>query len=196
MAVNWNQSGVQTSVLETVALVIIIALIFWFFVRPQMGVLSQEQGLLQQAQTEYKQVDQDKQELTALIAKLKKSQTDLTLVDEALPLQGRPTQMEYLINDLVTAAGMTTTDLNLTVKETSGAVAGNKNLLKDPYAVNRKLQTTDLNLTVSGGVDQFKNLLQLLETNGRIIDVDTLDMSDQADNPVFQLKLKVYSYVP
>jgi hypothetical protein len=62
--------------------------------------------------------------------------------------------------------------------------------------VSRKLQTTNLGLTVSGGTDQFKNLLELIETNGRLIDVATLDMSNEAENPVFTLKLKAYSYVP
>jgi len=39
-------------------------------------------------------------------------------------------------------------------------------------------------------------LLQLIETNGRIIDISTIDMSNDAESPTFKLKLKAYSYAP
>src|SRR6185295_13057719 len=140
---SWKQTGAQTSIVETVALLVIIVLGFWFFVRPQMKVLSTEKVNLEKAQTEYEAVDQDKQKLVELTARLKKSQADLTLVDEALPLHNRPTQIEYLLDGLVTASGMQVADLNMPTTE-SNVVAGNKALLKDPYAVNRKLQTANV----------------------------------------------------
>jgi len=196
MAFNWDQSGAQTSVLETIALIVIIALVFWFLIRPQMGVLATEKDTLKQVQTENQQVDADKQKLAELVGRLKRSQNDLKLVDEALPLQARPTQMEYLVNELVTASGMKMNDLALTVNEQAGPVAGNQALLKDPFSSPRKLLTTSLDLSVSGGVDQFEELLRLMETNGRVIDVSTLDISNEAEAPVFKLKLKLYSYVP
>ncbi len=192
---SWKQNDAQTSVIETVALIVVIILVFWFFVRPQSTILGTEKTTLQQAQAEYAQVDQDKQKLAELTARLKKSQADIVLVDEALPLNNRPTQVEYLLSELVAASGMTLTDINIATAE-SNVVAGNKVLLKDPYAVTRKLQTTSLNLGVSGDIDQFRNLLQLIESNSRIIDVSTLDMTNDAESPVFKLQLKVYSYVP
>lgn len=196
MAFKPNQLGAQTSIIETVALAVVIVLVFWFFVRPQSTILKTERATLQHAQDEYQAVDQDKQKLAELTARLKKSQADISLIDEALPLQARPTQIEFLLNDLVTAAGMKTADLSFQVSAENNSVAGNKALLKDSYTVSRKLQIMTFNLNVTGGVDQFKNLLQLIETNGRIIDVSTLDMSNEADSPMFKLKLKTYSYVP
>jgi hypothetical protein len=195
MAFGVSKTGTQTSVVEIIALAVIAGLIFWFFVRPQSTVLSTEKSNLAQSKTELQSVNEDKAKLAELTARLKKSQADIVLVDQAVPLQNRPTQIEFLLNDLVTAAGMQVTDLSFVPVENS-VVAGNKALLKDPYAVSRKLQTTNLGLTVSGGTDQFKNLLELIETNGRLIDVATLDMSNEAENPVFTLKLKAYSYVP
>src|SRR5689334_4820153 len=109
---SWNQSNMQTSVIETVALIVVIVLGFWFFVRPQMSVLHTEQQNRDTAVAEQKQIDQDKRTLSDLTARLKRSKDDITLVDEALPLQDRPSQVEFLLDDLVTASGMKTTDLS------------------------------------------------------------------------------------
>jgi hypothetical protein len=66
----------------------------------------------------------------------------------------------------------------------------------DPYGADRKLQTTSLELITTGTVDQFRNLLQLIETNGRIIDVSDLQLSNEQETTTYTIKLKAYSYVP
>jgi Tfp pilus assembly protein PilO len=185
----------QTSMVEIVALIVVIVIVAWFFVGPQASKLKTQKSQLKQAQAEFQSVEQDKNGLNQLITNLHQAPTDIALVDEALPLDNRPTELEVLIDGLVTASGMTASDLGLHQEDNSIA-AGNKALLTNPYSATRKLQTTTVDLSVDGTVDQFKNLLQLLETNGRIIDVTGLNMSNGTDKTLFKLKLKAYSYVP
>ncbi len=193
---NTNKTrGTQTSVVETSALIIVIVVVGWFFVRPQMTVLKSAKSQLQQEQAEYQNVEKDKNDLNQLATKLKQSQIDLVLVDEALPLHNRPTQLEVLLDTLITATGMSATDLSLRQEEDSIA-AGDKALLSNPYGANRKAQTTTVDLSVNGNIDQFKNLLQLIETNGRIIDVTGMSMINGSELTEFKLKLKAYNYVP
>jgi hypothetical protein len=198
MAIFLNQTHktAQTSILETVALVVVIALVGWFFVKPQSATLSDRKMLLEQARTDYTNVEQDKNTLAQLAAKLKGSGTDIALVDEALPLHNRPTHLEVLLDSLITASGMKIVDMDFRPSEDATVVAGEKNSLANEYSVARKLATTDLDLTIGGGIDQFRNFLQLLETNGRVVDVTNLDMINEEGNPVFKIKLKAYSYVP
>jgi Tfp pilus assembly protein PilO len=185
----------NTSIVEIIALVVIIVIVGWFFVRPQMSVLKMGRATLKEAQADFARVEQDKNDLSKLITKVKQSSSDLALVDEALPLSGRPTQLQVLLDSLVTATGMST--VSSTIQDFGDKiVAGNKALADNPYGYTRKLQTTTLDLTVNGTVDQFKNLLQLIESNGRVVDVETVDVSNTADSVNFKLKLKAYSYVP
>lgn len=198
MAVFMNQphKSAQNSILEIVALIVVIVLVGWFFVKPQMTTLSERKALLVQARTDYQNVEQEKSALAQLSAKLKSSGADITLIDEALPLQNRPTHLEVLLDSLITASGMKIVDMDFQPSEDAEVVAGDKTTLENVYGTNRKLTTTDLALTISGSIEQFRNFLQLVETNGRIVDVTSMDMVNEEGNPVFKIKLKAYSYVP
>jgi Tfp pilus assembly protein PilO len=184
----------QASVIETVALLIVIGLVAWFFVLPKQSQVNQYRAELQAEKDAYQKVDKDKQELLQLISKLKQSEQDLKLLDEALPLDARVTKIQLLLESMAAAAGMRVPTLNPTVS--NAVVAGNKQMNNNIYDGQRSLQTINVDMTVSGGIDQFRNFLSLLETNGRIIDVVSVDLSNDEGGGSFRLKLKSYSYVP
>ena len=185
----------QASAVEIVALIIIIVIAWWFFIKPQMSVLKAQKTELSQVKATYQDATKDQSALADLSNKLKASQTDLALVDQALPLVNRPTQVQVLLGSLVTSAGMNMVDLNFQPSATD-AVAGDKNLIKKPFGSDRRLQTNTFELTVNGNMEQLKNLLQLIETNSRILDVATVNMTNDQGVVTFKLKLKAYSYVP
>jgi Tfp pilus assembly protein PilO len=191
---NLTSNRTRTPLVETAALIIIIVLVLLFLVRPQSSVLSGQKDQLQQAQSAYQNVQQEKDALAQLVNKVNQSQADLALVDEALPLVNRPTQVEVLLDNLVAAAGMKTVELSFQPQNTISA--GGKSLLTDPYGTDRKLVPTSVDLSVTGGMDQFKYLLQLIETNGRVMDISNIDMTNDQKATSFKLKLKAYSYVP
>jgi len=189
-----ERNKAQASLIENVIIGIIIVIVFIFFVRPQSSLLSQKRTELAQLQTESQSIQQQKDSLAQLVNKVHQSADDIALVDEALPLVSRPTQLQLLMDGLVKASGMKTTEI--TFQQTADVVAGNKALLANPFGVDRKLKTSSFGLTVNGSMDQFKNLLQLIETNGRIIDIAGIDMSSDQASITFKLKLKAYSYAP
>jgi len=196
MATNFTQPNkTQASIVETIALVIVVVLVLWYFVKPQSSALKDQRAQLQQVQTEYEGIEQEKNDLADLSAKMKAAPEDIALMDQALPLQNRYTQMELLLDSLVSASGMKSTDLSFQPLE-NDVVAGNKAIIDRPYSVERKLKATSFDLSVTGSIDQFKSLLQLIETNSRIIDINTMSMTNEQGNVTFRLKLKTYSYVP
>jgi hypothetical protein len=69
-------------------------------------------------------------------------------------------------------------------------------LLAKPYDATRKLQTIDLTVTATGNMDQFKDLLKLIETNSRILDITNIEISSQEGTTIFKLKIKAYIYTP
>jgi hypothetical protein len=75
--------------------------------------------------------------------------------------------------------------------------AGNKEVLKNPYEAARKLQTQTLTVQLTGGIEQFRDFLHLIETSGRVVDVESVDILSGDDNGVkFKVRLKAYAYIP
>lgn len=196
MAVFFDQSNSRyTSLVEIIALVVIIFIVGWFFVRPQASALGEQRASLKQAQTEFQNVEQNKRDLAQLANRLKAADSDIALVDEALPLHNRPTQLQVLLEGLVTAAGMRIVDLSFQPVENSIA-AGDKTTLDNVYGVSRQVDFTTFDMGVTGNIDQLKNLLELIESNGRIVDISTISLSNDQESTLFKLKLKAYNYVP
>jgi|GEM_PF-3329204 len=184
----------RTSVVETGSLVVAIILVLLFLVRPAMSSLGQKKSQLQQIQATYQNAQKDKEQLSQLVQKVHDSKADLTLVDEALPLTDRPTQVEVLLDSLVTASGMKTVELNFQPQDNTSV--GDPQLVANPYGSDRKVVPTAVDLSVTGTMDQLKFLLQQIETNGRVLDVSNIEMTSDGKNTLFKLKLKAYSYVP
>jgi Tfp pilus assembly protein PilO len=167
----------------------------WFFIRPQAATLKSKRAELQQQQALLEGAQQETKDLSRLVTQLQASDREVALLDEALPLETRVTKLQVLLNSLVTASGMRLGPVNV---ETAalGVAAGDKKTLDNPFGANRKLQTITLDLMVEGNVDQFRNLLRLIESNSRIVDIVSVDITDETEESSFRIKLKAYSYAP
>ena len=192
MAINSSPGSLRNSLAEIVALILVIVLVFWFFVKPKMVELSAVRADVKSEQAIANRVEADSAQLTKLVSKLQQSKKDVDLLDEALPLESRITRLEVLLDSLVSASGTKLATLNVQVGDK--VVSGDKGELADQFGVERKLQTYTGDLTVTGSIDEFKNLLQLIETNGRIIEITNLDLTGDSGVPSYRLKLKAYSY--
>ena len=193
----------QGSVAQTALLIIVIILFAWFIVRPQMSKVSHLKTDLKAQQDEFTRVDNDKREMNRLIGLLKdaKSQdagtSNVDLIDEALPLDTRVTKAQVLIEGLSSAAGMELAGIMIDGSEVSETVAaGNKSVLKDPFAPNRKIQTQSFTVQLNGSIEQFRDFLQLVETSGRVVDVDAVDILNTDTGLKYKVKVKTYSYIP
>lgn len=189
----YNKGEMTSPLMQSVLLIVVIALFSWFIVKP---ALSQSQAVreeLRVATEKRAAVENDKRELNRLVSQLQSSESDIKITDEALPLVGRISKLDVLVDTLAKSSGLQV--INLSVAETGNSIAaGNKEVLADPYAAQRELQTQSMSILVSGTIDQFRNFLQLLETSGRLLDVSNLKVTSDTGAIKYNLTIKGYAY--
>ena len=185
--------GANSSLIQIVLLGIVFVLFSWFILKPKLSSSAVVRADLKAAQQQQAKIKQDKQDLSRLVSELRSSTNEISKIDEALPLSGRVSKVYVLLVSLVQSSGMTLTLIN--ADDSSKAVsAADKALLENPFKVDRDLHTITLSTTVSGTMEQFKNLLQLIETNGRVLDIETLEVIGGEPITKFDIKVKAYSY--
>lgn len=173
-------------------LVIVVALFYWFIVQPKQESLKVlRQGLLK-LQGEDKSLSSNLEKMDSLIRSLKSSPDKVAKLDEALPLDGRTPDLYLLINELARSSGVTVGDINVS-GSSDAIIAGNQALLEHPFLAERAVQTLAVKVYVIGTYEQLKAFLQKLETNARVMDVVSLDMSS-TQNGLLALDLNLNTY--
>lgn len=185
----------HNSLFEVAIIFGIFVLLVIFVVRPKYNADKAKAEELKASQNQYQTVENDRKTMNQLIEQLNQSKDDVALADQALPLQGRVTSLNLLIDNLVATSGMQLASIN-TDEGTNGVIAGDKKLLADPYAASRKLQTIKTHIAVTGPVEQFHQLLKLIERSPRLIDIDTISISQEEAGIIYKIGLKAYFYAP
>lgn len=190
---SYQQRDFTNPTLQAIMLAIIVVIFSWFIVKPKLADYTTTRNTLKTAQAKLKQSQEDQKNLNELIAKLRDSKDDVALIDEALPLQGRVSKSNVLMQNLVQSSGMSLSQLS--TDDTSKIVsAGDKEGLADPFSKPRKLHTITMTTTLTGTMDQFKNLLELIETSSRVLDVESMDILGGDQQIKFRLIVKAYSF--
>lgn len=180
-------------VIQIILLLVVLTLVSWFVIKPQWTKTSQLRADLKTAQKKMSKVEEDQQEMNKLIAELNASPQEVAIVDEALPLSGRVSKAYVLLDNLVRFSGMSS--VLLSADDTSEVIAaGNKDVLNNPYEPGRELHTITMSVSVSGSMEQFKTLLETIETNGRVLDVETVNILGEDSEARFRITVKAYSY--
>ncbi len=180
-------------VVQIVLLLIVIVLFSWFILLPKVSKTLTSRSALKASQNQLAKIESDQRELNQLVSKLKSSPEDVALVDEALPLNDRTSKTYVLLDSLVKSSGMTSTLIN--ADDSKDVIsAGDKATLQNPYQPGRSLHTITITASISGTMEQFRNLLQLIESNGRVLDVQSVDMIGGESETKFRLVVKAYTY--
>ncbi|HEX3099368.1 MAG TPA: hypothetical protein VHQ41_00140 [Patescibacteria group bacterium] len=178
---------------QAILLIIVLVLFSWFILKPKMTQLAQQRSELKAAQTQLAGIRSDQESLNQLVQDLHDSSDQVAKVDEALPLNGRVSKVYVLLDSLVRSSGMNLTLIS--ADDTSKSVsAGDKPLLENPYQPGRTLHTIILTTSVTGTMEQFKNLLQLVETSGRVLDIDSVEVLGGEGVTKFRVSVKAYAY--
>lgn len=180
-------------VIQAVLLLIVFVLFSWFILKPKYSQWNQRRTALKTAQDQLAKIESDQQDLNNLVDQLHSDSDDVQKVDEALPLSGRISKAYVVLNSLVQSSGMTLALISSDDSQ-STVSAGDKAALANPYAVNRQLHTITLSTSVTGTMEQFKNLLQLIETNGRVLDVDSVEIIGGDTQTKFNMTVKAYAF--
>jgi hypothetical protein len=188
-----NSSRNASNLFQGISIVIVLVLFSWFLIRPWMAKTIESRGKLKSAQKELSSIEADQMELNRLVTELHSSPEDVALVDEALPLNGRISKVYVLLDNLVRTSGMTMAVLS---SEDSQSIisAGDKPVLAHPFQPGRKLHTIEIAASITGTMEQLKNLMQLMETNGRVLDVETLQVIGGDPVTKFRMTVKAYAY--
>lgn len=181
-------------IFQIVLLLIVLVLSSWFVIKPKLSAALQQRKEYKLAEQRVSKTEEDEQELNRLISEMKSSPQENALVDEALPLTDRVSKTYVLLDSLVRFSGMSS---NLLSADDSSEViaAGDKDALNNPYQPGKELHVITMTTSVVGTMDQFRSLLQLIETNGRVLDIESVNIVGGESETKFRIVVKAYSYV-
>ena len=187
------KTQMRNPMLQAILIIIVVVLFGWFIVIPKNAQVSQKSQQLEVLETQAQNLEADLETVNRLVAQLESSDSEVKLVDEALPLTNRPTRIALLLEEYARSSGMQVAQINIENVDANIA-SGNKEVLAKPYESNRSLITTNVTVSVGGSIDQFKNFLTLLETSGRILDVESFTVNSSEGDVRYNLKLLTYAY--
>lgn len=175
IGLNSKSSIPNNPVVEIVLMVVIGALFFWFIVLPKQSAVGLQKTQMEALNTQESETSANLATLKALITQLNSDKQDVNYLDQAIPLSGNTIDLQLLVQHLADMSQVTVGSLSVTGGGT-GAVAGNKILLSNPYGAARTLQKLSGTVVVQGTFIQLKTFLQTLETSGRILDISSLSI--------------------
>jgi len=182
----------KSYIFEIVLLIVVAVVFYWFIVIPKQAGLKEKQSQLDQVKSSRVTEEKNVASLKNLALELSQSSQDVVHLDEALPLDERQVRTQALLDKLIQSSGVVVG--NLTVDDSGSAVvSGNPALLKDPYAPARTLGTVAVNISVTGSLSQLLDLITKLENYGRIMEINSLDIS-AAEKGGLNLGLSLNTY--
>jgi Tfp pilus assembly protein PilO len=190
---SYQRKDFGNPLIQIILLAVICSLFSWFILKPKYSETMANRSQLSAAEKQLEQITKDQADLKQLVSRLNSSTDQVALVDEALPLNGRISKANVLMESLVQASGMsmaqlTTSDSQKTIS------SGDKAKLANPFKAVRTLNTISMTLSLTGNLDQFRNLLELIETNGRVLDVESMDVTSDDNGSKFRIIVNAYAF--
>ncbi len=182
--------------IQILAVLIFIALFFWFMIKPKRAELAEKRAELAVLVKERGTIQAQTASLKGLIAKMGKFPAELAMLDEALPLDSRRTKVQILVQNLANESGVTVGDVAVTAKEEQ--VYGNdQKIITDPFYAKRTLKTLSCNVNAYGDFFQLKSFLQKIENSGRLMDITGMDMTPSGKGQLgLRINFKTYYFAP
>lgn len=182
----------RNSIFEIVVLVAAAVLLYWFVVLPKAAVLADKQSQLEKVKVSTALLQANIASLKKLSQELSSHTSDVAHLDQALPLNEIEVRTEVLMQKLVESSGVVISSLVINASG-SAVVSGNQALLMNPYGPKRTLGSVPINMSVSGSLTQLLDLLNKLENYGRIMEINSMDIST-AENGTLNLSLTLETY--
>lgn len=178
----------------SVLLLLLSIMLLWFLVWPKYVLVRSKSADLDQLKADQQVFGQQQENLDKLVEQLHSSNQDVSLLDEALPLDNRLSKVYVLVETFARSAGLNLVNVNADTGD-SLSIAGNTQNKDATFAKQRTLFTSLISLNLNGSYDQFVTFLGFVEQSSRIIDVDSVDIAPGENSQlVFHVKLKSYFY--
>ncbi|HEX5429485.1 MAG TPA: type 4a pilus biogenesis protein PilO [Patescibacteria group bacterium] len=171
--------------ITSLILVVGAVVLGYFVVLPRWNAYSAAKQVLATNQEHETQLEQSQTQLDAFLAEYKAHTADAQTLNQALPLS-RPQ-----IYDVLNSLDVLTAQSGLALGATGFQDTPQSDTLN---AASDSIQPIDMTLSVSGDYNGFKNFISLLETNLRLIDVNSVSIhSGTAANVLdFTISLRTY----
>lgn len=196
MSIQSQAKSARNPLFEAGLLIIVCVLFVWFLILPKQAETDQKSGDLAKVQAQQGQTKGQLTKLQSLIKSLPSNSQNITMLDQALPLDGNTVRLQLLIQSLAQSVGVTVGNINISGNP-KGVVAGDKTLLANPFGVTRTVQTLDGSIYLIGSFNQLQALLEKFESSGRLIDVDSLAINQgSAGNLNMTVTFKTYYLAP
>lgn len=186
----------RNSLFEIVLLIVVCALFSWFIIMPKKAKVQAKKSELAKYAQEQSKMASNLQNFNRLVAELNSHEQEIKNLDDALPLEGKTTYLEILIQNLANSAGVAVGDIGLSGKNDVIA-AGNTELIKNPYGATRTLQKISGTVSVIGSFAQMRDFLKKIETSGRVMQISSVDIVAAQDNNLsLRIALDAYYLAP
>ncbi|GEM_PF-1201410 len=186
----------QATVFELVIMIVVLAVGYPYLVAPKVKEYRDTKDKLVAVTKDSESFENTKRDLENLKKKLAdpKNKKNIAVLSEALPLQTRITRTYILMEDMVKKSALSLG--NLVVDQTAD-IGGVNVKSTSPYAAARKLSTVNLNVSVTGTMEQFRGFLTILENDNRVLDIQNLEIAPvKEDTLSFHMQVKTYLYAP
>jgi Tfp pilus assembly protein PilO len=191
-----TRTSFSGSVFELIFLLIIIFLGYWYLVLPKSDEYSGFQDQLKNLQARRTEINAQQKVFDVLVQDLNAQTDNLTALDDMLPLDAKPSRLYLLMESIMQRAGLGSGVVSIEI-DPQTPVAGNAAASAQSLDSDRTVKTIGINVSGTGTIDQLDNLLHLLESSGRVLQVQGMDISQgRGEQLIFRLTLHTYSYVP
>lgn len=191
-----GRTSFSGSIFEVVFLLIVIFLGYWYLVLPKSDEYTRYQDQLVSLQGRRRELDAQKKVFDTLVQDLSLQTEAIAALDDMLPLDAKPSRLYLLMESLMQRAGLGSGVVGIEI-DPQTPVAGNKAVIDQPFDADRKVKTIAITVSGTGTIDQIDNFLHLLESSGRVLQVQSMDINQgRGDQLIFSLVISTYSYVP
>ena len=114
-------------------------------------------------------------------------------VEQARPRNGKTFDLQGVIQNLAASVGVSLDSLNVS-NPNQDVIAGNVDLLKNPYGSARILQTISGSILVTGNFSQLEAFLKKIENSDRLMDVTSMEINADKTGQLLSLKLEINAY--
>ena len=167
--------------------------ITWFLVLPKSAQVKAQQTQKDSLAIQESQLSTQLKNLQKLVVEVKDNEDNNARLDESIPLNGKTFDLQGAIQNLAASVGVSIDNLNLNNTNQS-VIAGDVDLLKNPYGSARTLQTISGSLFVTGSFSQLEAFLKKIENSNRLMDITSMEINTDKSGQLLSLKIEINAY--
>lgn len=189
-----RKTSFSGTIVEIVFLVVLSVVTYFYLVGPKLREFKAARSDLSAIQAKKDALQKQVQDFDKLVQDLSDNSNGVSALDQVLPLDSKPSKLYVLLENFMQSSGLTTGSVTVDADALT-IVAGNTSSDNGVSKSEHKVQPINISVSGVGTIDQLSNLLHLIETSARLLEINNLDVSQgREDQIVFKVGLKAYSY--